>query len=142
MESLEYTISFYCYAAATILYLLIGLLYATRKQVMPYHLKALETTWEAIDAKYQFLLKALLNGGGYFGLSSGLFMLILLWIPYRAGQLWAGYSIGAVGLVGALPLGYIVYQVKTKTKGNPPLWIMVVINLLLIVGLIACFLNR
>lgn len=139
MESLGYTISFYSYAAATVLTILIGLLYASRKQVMPYHLQALETSWEAMDTKYQFMLKALLNGGGFYGLSVGLFMLVLLWIPFREGQLWAGYTIGLVGLVGTLPLGYIVYQVKAQTKGNPPLWIMVVVNMLLVVGLISYF---
>lgn len=142
MESLAYTISFYCYATATLLTILIGLLYASRKQIMPYHLEALETPWDAIDTKYQFMLKVLLNGGGFYGLSSGLFMLILLWIPFREGQLWAGYAIGLIGLVGTLPLGYIVYQVKTKTNGNPPLWIMVVVNLLLIVGLVSFCLSN
>lgn len=142
MESLGYNISFYCYAAATILTILIGLLYATRKQIMPYHLEALESPWEDIDSKYQFMLKALLNGGGFFGLSQGLFMLILLWIPFRTEQLWAGYAIGLIGLVGALPLGYIVYQVKTKTNGNPPFFVMVIVNLLLIVGLISFYLFR
>ena len=141
MESIGYTVSFYCYATATVLTILIGLLYASRKQIMPYHLKALETSWDGIDSKYQFMLKMLLNGGGFYGLSSGLFMLILLWIPFRDGQLWAGYTIGLVGLVGTLPLGYIVYQVKTKTNGNPPLWIMIVVNLLLIVGLIGFYLS-
>lgn len=139
MESFGYNLSFYCYAVAIVFYLLIGLLYASRKQIMPYHLEALETTWDAIDSKYQFMLRVLLNGGGFFGLSSGLFMLILFWIPFRAGDLWAGYAIGGGGLLGAIPLAYIVYQVKTKTSGNPPLWVMVIINLLLIAGLVGCF---
>ena len=140
MESLGYNLSFYSYGLAAILSILIGVLYASRRQIMPYHLDALETTWEAIDTKYQFMLKALLNGGGFYGLASGLYMLVLLWIPFRAGQLWAGYAIGIIGLVGALPLAYIVYKVKTRTKGNPPLWIMIVVNILLIVGLLGCFL--
>ena len=139
MESSAYHISFYCYAIATVLTILIGLLYATRRKIMPYHLEALETTWEAIDAKYQFMLLKFLNGAGYFGLSTGISMLILLWIPFREGHTWAGYAIGLIGLLGALPLWYIVYQVKTKTKGNPPLWLMVVINLILLIGLIAHF---
>lgn len=139
MESLTSTISFYCYAIVIALILLLGLVYATRSQIMPYHLKALETTWEAIDDKYQFMLKMLLNGGGFFGLSTGLSMLVLLLIPFREGQIWAGYAIGIIGLVGALPLGFIVYQVKTKTNGNPPLWLMVIVNLLLIVGLVSYY---
>ncbi len=139
MELLAYNLSFYCYAAASIATILFGLVYATRKQIMPYHLQALETTWGAIDSKYQFMFRMLLNGGGYFGLASGLYMLILLWIPYSAKQLWAGYTIGLVGLVGALPLGYVVYRVKTKTKGEPPFLLIILINLLLIVGLVACY---
>ena len=140
MDSLGFNLSFYTYAIATALTILIGLLYATRKQIMPYHLEALETTWQAIDPRYQFMLRMFLNGGGFYGLSTGLFMLILLLIPFRDGQLWAGFAIGVVGLVGALPLGFIVYRVKTNTKGNPPLWIMILINGLLVFGLISCFL--
>lgn len=108
---------------------------------MPYHLKALETSWDDIDPKYQFLLKALLNGGGYYGLSVGLFMLVLLVIPFRNGEDWAGYAIGLIGLVGTFPLGYIVYRVKKHTAGNPPLSVMIVVNLLLIAGLIATILG-
>ena len=137
MESFAETITFYSYALAAGITILMGFIYATRRQIMPYHLKALETTWEEIDRKYQFMLKMLLNGGGFFGMSSGLFMLILLLIPFREGQLWAGYSIGLVGLVGALPLTVIVYRVKTQSKGNPPLWIMIIIITLLLIGLIS-----
>lgn len=137
MDTLAENIAFWLYSLATLATLLIGLVYASRRQVMPYHLKALETSWEEIDPKYQFMLKALLNGGGYFGLSVGLFMLILLLIPFRAGEAWAGYAIGVIGLVGTLPLGYIVYRVKKYTAGNPPFAVMIVINLMLIIGLIA-----
>ena len=135
MDTIEHDIAYYCYLLAAIISILIGLLYASRKQIMPYHLDALETTWDEIDFKYQFMLKALLNGGGFYGVSCGLFMLVLLFIPFDKGELWAGYAIGGIGLVGALPLAYIVYSVKIKTKGNPPLWIMIIVNALLIVGL-------
>ena len=133
------TLTFTLYLLASIATILIGLLYASRRRVMPYHLKALETSWEEIDPKYQFMLRALLNGGGYFGLSTGLFMLVLLLIPFRQGELWAGYAIGFIGLIGILPLGLIVRSVKKNTAGNPPLIVMVIVNLLLIGGLISFF---
>ncbi|MCI4669187.1 MAG: hypothetical protein MRZ79_13715 [Bacteroidia bacterium] len=106
---------------------------------MPYHLQALETSWEDIDQKYQYMLRALLNGGGYYGISSGIFMAILLIIPFGEGQMWAGYTIGLAGLAGALPLTWIVYGVKTNTKGNPPLWVMILVNCCLLIGLAGCF---
>jgi len=133
------TLTFTLYLLASIATILIGLLYASRRRVMPYHLKALETSWEEIDPKYQFMLRALLNGGGYFGLSTGLFMLVLLLIPFRQGELWAGYAIGFIGLIGILPLGLIVRSVKKNTAGNPPLIVMVIVNLFLIGGLISFF---
>jgi len=68
---MEFTIGYYSYLIAAIMTILIGLLYATRSQVMPYHIQALETPWEDIDPNYQLLLRALLNGGGYYGISSG-----------------------------------------------------------------------
>lgn len=137
MNPILMNISFAFYGLATLATILIGLLYATRRQVMPYHLAALETTWEDLEARYQILLKGLLNGGGYYGIANGLFMLVLLLIPFRNGEAWAGYAIGLVGLVGALPLGYIVYMIKKNTAGNPPFSVMVVVNALMIGGLIA-----
>lgn len=137
MNSFGTDLAFWVYGLASVATILIGLLYATRREVMPYHLKALETSWEEMDPKYQFMLKALLNGGGYYGLSVGLFMLVLLLIPFRAGEDWAGYAIGLIGLIGTLPLGIIVYRVKKHTAGNPPLSVMIAINLFLIIGLLA-----
>lgn len=104
---------------------------------MPYHLDALQTSWEDMDPKYKYMLKALLNGGGYYGISCGLFMITLLLIPFRRGDIWAGYAIGIIGLVGTLPLALIVRGVKKNTSGNPPLAVMIVINLFLIIGLAA-----
>lgn len=137
MESLIFNITFYSYLIAALLITLIGALYAFRKQVMPYHLEVLESTWVEVEPKYQFMLLKLLNGGGFYGISSGLFMLTILWIPFRNGQDWAGFAIGAIGIIGILPLANIVYQVKTKTKAHPPLRLVIILNLLLIIGLLS-----
>lgn len=137
MEGFLASLTFWLYGLAALATILIGLLYATRRKIMPYHLNALETSWEEIDPKYQFMLKALLNGGGYYGLCVGIFMLVVLLIPFRAGEDWAGYTIGLIGLLGTLPLTMIVYRVKTRTNGNPPLSVMIIINGFLIIGLLA-----
>ncbi len=139
MDDLGNQLSLYCYAAAIILTILIGLLYATRRKVMPYHIEALETPWDEIDHRFQLMMTMMLNGGGYYGISTGVATAILWWIPFRAHELWAGYAIGIVGLLGAVPLALIVNNVKSKTKGNPPLWIMVVIVVLYVVGLLGMF---
>lgn len=142
MNSRALKISFYLYGFATIASILIGLLYASRSQIMPYHLEALETSWEGLEPSYQVLLKAPLNGGGFYGIANGLFMLVLLLIPFRKGEAWAGYSIGLIGLVGALPLTYIVYIVKTNTAGNPPISVMVIVVALMLGGLLSFIIGQ
>lgn len=131
------TLAFILYALGIAATILIGLLYAVMPRLMPYHLKALQTTWDELDGNYQILLKGLLNGGGFYGLSNGLLMLTLLLIPFRNGDLWAGYAIGLIGLLGTSPLGYIVYSIKKKTPGNPPFSVMVAVNLFFILGLLS-----
>ena len=142
MNSRAMKISFWLYGVTIVASLLIGLLYASRSQIMPYHLDALETSWEGLEPSYQVLLRALLNGGGFYGVANSLFMLVLLLIPFRKGEAWAGYSIGLIGLVGALPLTYIVYLVKTHTAGNPPLIVMIVLVLLMIAGLLSFIIGQ
>lgn len=136
MELSSINIAGLLYAIATAAFLLIGLIYAFRSKALPYHIEALETPWEEIDPKFQFMFRALINGGGFFGISTGLFMLILLLIPFRAGEEWAAYAIGSIGLAGTLPLGYIVMSVKKNTAANPPFKLILNINLLLIAGLV------
>ena len=145
MKSRAMKISFWLYAITIVASLLIGLLYASRSQIMPYHLDALETSWDGLEPSYQVLLKALLNGGGFYGVANSLFMLVLLLIPFRKGEAWAGYSIGLIGLiglVGALPLTYIVYLVKTHTAGNPPLIVMIILVLLMLGGLLSFIIGQ
>lgn len=137
MASIGFGIAGWLYSAAILCTFLIGVLYALRSKVMPYHLQALETEWEDIDPKYQFMLLALLNGGGYFGIATSLLMAYILFGPLREGYETAGYALGFFGLIGTGPLTYIVYKVKTQTSGNPPLFVMILICALLIGGLIA-----
>ncbi|MEL6857912.1 MAG: hypothetical protein AAFO74_05965 [Pseudomonadota bacterium] len=137
MDLLGFDLSWWLYSAATLCTLLIGILYAFRSKIMPYHLQALETEWDEIDPKYQFMLLALLNGGGYFGIATGLFMAYLLFGPIRGGDAMAGYALGAIGLVGTAPLTFIVHKVKTRTAGNPPLFVMFIVCGLLLGGLVA-----
>lgn len=129
------------YGPAIILIILFGLLYSVRPQIMPYHCDVLETAWEDIDPKYQLMLRALMNGGGYNSLSTGLFMLLLLLIPFRNGEDWAAYAIGGIGLVSSLPIGFIVYRVKKNSAGKPPFGLTIVVNFLLLGGLVASLLN-
>jgi hypothetical protein len=69
-------------------------------------------------------------------------MLVLLLIPFRNGEDWAGYAIGLIGLIGTVPLAYIVYSVKKNTAGNPPFGVMIVINIVLMTGLAVFVLGR
>lgn len=87
---------------------------------MPYHSDALQASWTELDEKLQTLILALMRvvGGGL--LTTGILIVVLLAIPYRAGETWAAYTIPALALITCLSSLYATSSVKIKTSASPP----------------------
>ena len=104
---------------------LLGCLYLSLDEFMPYHAEALQKDWGALDPNSQGLILGLLKGFGSGACISGfaiLFMVVsslrktprpfIVLLPLTA----VGYS--------AL-LCYATFMVYVRTPGNPPLLIIV-----------------
>lgn len=63
-------------------------------------------------------------------------MLILLIIPYRAGDTWSIYAIPLISLCTSSGTLYATWLVKTRTPGNPPLGLSLLALGLTIIGFI------
>ncbi len=90
---------------------------------MPYHAEALGLSWSQLEEKMQILILALMRatGGGF--LATGLTIFILLIIPFRSGESWAAYAIPAIALCLSGGTFLATLLVKTKTPGNPPVFL-------------------
>ena len=127
-------ISFWCHLAAATITMGWGLMYLLRTELMPYHLQVLGVAWEEVDPQFQFMFLSFINGAGAFGLAYGIALMVMLLIPFRRDERWAKWTIPAVGLIGSLPLLYIVLRVKFLTTASPPLALVITVNLLFIAG--------
>jgi len=128
--------AFGSYFIAALLILLIGLVYSTRTEVMPYHLEVLGMSWGEIQPQVQFMLLAFLHGGGAGALANGAALMFLLFVPFKNRENWSRWALSVIGLVASLPMLYIVLKVKFETPASPPLGVIFLINLLFVVGFV------
>jgi hypothetical protein len=128
------TISFICYFLSAAAAFIFGIMYLTRFDFMPYHREALGKDWGELDNRLQTLIVALMRavGGGLLGAS--LAMMIMLFIPFRSGELWAFYTIPAIGLITYLPSLYATMIVRLRTGASSPVIMIATGSALLVVG--------
>lgn len=99
----------------------LGALYLLRTEFMPYHARALQTSWLALAAHEQGFVLGMLRGLGAGALIAGVstvFMAVAGWrhsiTPYR--KLLPLTAVGYTSL-----LGFATWTVATRTPGEPPL---------------------
>lgn len=129
-------ISFISYSLVALVSILFGLIYLIRNEFMPYHSKAIGSSWSDVERNLQVLIIALMRAAGGGFLATGLAILILLIVPWRAGDTWSIYAIPTIGLCGSLGTLYATLLVKTKTPGTPPVILSLLAIALTIIGFI------
>jgi hypothetical protein len=131
--------AFVCYLIAALGGVLIGLTYLLRSKFMPYHEEALGQNWDQLDRRLQTLLIAFIRGGGGIGVGASISVLIMLFIPFRGGELWTHYAIPAVLLITFLSVLYGVLLVRTRTQAQPPIAPVAAGVVLTVIGFILSF---
>lgn len=115
-----------------------GLVYLTKSQFLPYHGVALEKEWESLNTQMQTIILAFMRAVGG-GLLSGAVMILFLQYQFnKSPQQWIVTAILICGGILSISSFYAMFLVKTKTKGQPPISLVIFAFVLLIVG---CFLN-
>ncbi len=129
-------ISFISYSLVALILIFLGLIYLIKNQFMPYHSEAIGLSWSESEPNLQVLILALMRavGGGFF--ATGLTLLILLIIPWRAGNTWSIYAIPLISLSIFLGALYATLLVKTRTSGNPPVKLVFIALTLTVIGFI------
>ena len=135
-------VAFACYLVSTIIIAGIGTIYLFSRQLLPFQLEALGTTWGEIPPRFQVLFLALkkLASGGLLATALGLG--VLLFVPFRKGEAWARWAISAIGLSFATPLLYGMLLVKFETPASPPWLVGVLMIVLFVVGFLLASTSR
>ena len=118
---------------------LLGVVYLTTSEFMPYHSEAVQAEWSNLDPNFQGLFLGFLKGLGAGALIAGSSVVVMVVSSFRKSAapyrfLLPFVSIGYTGL-----LLYAMYTVKTLTVGNPPIeGMLIVIAATIIIAI--CFL--
>jgi hypothetical protein len=86
-------IAFACYLLVGLAGMVFGLRYILSPQIMPYHQEVIGVNWGDLSPRIQKMFLAFLHGAGTSMFLSGLSVLILLFIPFRRGEVWSRWAL-------------------------------------------------
>ncbi len=121
------------YIAASVL-LLVGLIYMFKSGFMPYHSAAVSLKWVEVDAKFQYLILALMRAIGGLLLSLSLVTFFLQYKFEKTKETWIPGLILSVGLIICVATIYATLIVRLNSPGRPPTFLAVIGIALLYLG--------
>ena len=92
-------IAFSIYLIVSLLGIAFGMAYLLCSTILPYHHQAIGVNWEDLGSGLQVMLKNFVNFAGAGFITGALSCLIMLFIPFRRGELWAKWAIPLVLIV-------------------------------------------
>ncbi|MFH1808951.1 MAG: hypothetical protein ABIJ09_09420 [Pseudomonadota bacterium] len=122
-----------CHGLVVLGLALAGLRYGLATQPMPYHLELLGRRWPEIPLPTQTLLLALLHGAGAAMFAGSLALGVLLAIPWRRGERWAGHAVPVLAAAGLAPLLVITAQLR-EMGARTPWWLVALAMALSLAG--------
>jgi hypothetical protein len=120
--------------SASLLAFLFGLIYLTRPKFMNYHGMAIQKNWEELSPEMRTLITALMRALSSGFLSVATAMAILQMQFNRLHENWIALTIIITGSLLALGSVYAMVLVRTRTRGRPPITIVMIIFILMIAG--------
>lgn len=101
--------------------LLIGCIYLSTGQFMPYHAEALQADWTELGPNYQGLFLGMLRGLGAGAATAGLAILVMAGASLRRDPQRFNVLLPLIAVGYTTLLCYATCTVQIRTPGNPPL---------------------
>ena len=127
-------LAFVCIATPAVVELGLGVVYFSASEVMPYHKEALGVGWSQLEPGVRALLLTLVNGYGSAHLAVGIALTALLLGPLRQGQVWARWTILAIGFPVLGATAYLSARLAVTTGASVPWQGAVVLLMLFVAG--------
>jgi hypothetical protein len=108
------------YGVTALISVALGLTYLFRAEFMPYHATALGMGWADLAPEVQALLLALMDVAGAGWAVTGFLVGLLLAVPFRAGAVWARWTIPGALVLLYVPILLATLSVAAETPASPP----------------------
>ena len=113
-------ISMICVGLIAIVEVVLGIVYLTASEVMPYHKEGLGVEWGQLEPGVRTMLVAFINAYGSGHLAVGIALGVLVLIPMREGHGWARWAVLAVGLPMLATSAYVSSYLASLVDEGPP----------------------
>lgn len=123
-----------CFYAIALFFLGIGLLYMFAGSPMPYHLEAMQSSWEQFPVYQQVVITAIQRGSASGFLSSSIAIFVMTFFVLPGSTTWVRWCILGIGFLELVPTIYSVIQLRMHSTGEPPLVVLIVFLGLLVSG--------
>mgnify|MGYP000013507682 FL=1 len=127
------------FAIVGISHLIVGIVYVTANEFMPYHAQALNVDWNSLNENYKTLYLALIRLAGAGGLVAGLVNLTLVNYLYDRVETRFIWLLIVSSLIFQFVTNYVVYYVSRNTPGDPPLLMVSIGSVIIIIATIFLF---
>lgn len=98
-----------------------GIVYLLADRIMPYHLAAMGTTWDAMTAGMQVMTLSFMKSAATGFLSTAAAIIFLLLIPFRRKENWANWALLIISLNELCLLISRIAEIRAKTTARPPI---------------------
>ena len=121
---------------------LIGCVYLSLNEFMPYHAEALQVSWADLNPNYRGLILGLIKGLGGGAFVAGFAILFMVGVSVRKSPQPFLVLLPIIGIGYSTFLCYATFTVYTSTPGNPPLLLTVLYIAMGVVASIALILSQ
>ena len=109
------------YAIPSIAMIIVGLVYLTSKQPMPYHIEAMDVEWEKLPKDLKTIILNFMESVGAGFICMGISVLTILFNTFEIEKKWMLIAIPLIFFSELLVVSYTTIDTKLNTNGNPPL---------------------
>ena len=101
--------------------IVLGFIYLSAEQFMPYHSQAVAADWADLEPGFRGLILGLIKGLGAGALIAGAATIFMAVASLNKGPRPFLFLMPLVAIGYSTLLGYVTYTVQTSTPANPPL---------------------
>ena len=110
------------YAINVFFGMVVGVVYLSRSEFMPYHAEAAGMDWAQVPANMRVLLLALIHMVGGLGLGVSAALAAILIFAFRRGEPWADWVVPTLLLPMQMLALIVPLEVALKTGAHTPWW--------------------
>lgn len=106
------------YSIIVVFLIVLGLIYTISPVIMPYHLQAMDSTWEELSSGVKVMSLNYMKSAAAGFITVGVMMLLIIIFPLRNNEMWSTYALLSAVVFEIVNVSYRTYCVSRYTNAK------------------------